>query len=246
MAAYLGLWSFKAAFFFPRAGRDGQSHMVRGWAQDMLRALNVRLAVTGEPAKRQIVFVANHVSWIDIPALDAVAPARFVAKSDIRGWPVLGWLSARTGTLFVERHKRRDAARVNQEISSALKSGDRVAVFPESTTGDGTSLYKFHASLLQPAIDANVPLQPLALRYPGRDSSSNTRIAFTGDITFMQSLAIALGEPVIQAEVIFLEPIEIAGRSRHELARLTQQAIARALHLPCRDRGPGTRGGLPA
>ena len=122
--------------------------------------------VSGTPRPGATLLLANHISWLDIVAIHAVAPqARFVSKADVLAWPLLGWLIKGAGTLFIERERKRDALRVLHQVAEALKAGDTVAVFPEGTTGDGATLLPFHANLLQAAIATGTPVQRVALRY---------------------------------------------------------------------------------
>src|SRR5688500_4470388 len=139
---------------YPHLDQHAQWRMAQRWSAGLLAILCIRIRYQGTvpPAEAQrVMLAANHVSWLDVYSIITVCPARFVAKSEIRGWPLLGWLSRNAGTLFIERSKRSDTARINEHIGNALTAGDRVAVFPEGTTGDGTELRHFHASLLQPA-----------------------------------------------------------------------------------------------
>ncbi|MEO6430528.1 MAG: lysophospholipid acyltransferase family protein, partial [Nitrosospira sp.] len=153
---------------YPHLGQSAQRRMAQNWCAGLLAILCIRLRCRGTPPgaeTQRVMLAANHVSWVDVHALIAVCPARFVAKAEIRDWPLFGWLSRNVGTLFIERTKRRDTARINEHIGDALTIGDRVAVFPEGTTSDGTLLRHFHASLLQPAIMVAALVYPVAIRY---------------------------------------------------------------------------------
>jgi len=111
------------------------------WSRGLLRAIGVHLVVDGDFRAGANLLVANHVSWLDIAAVHAVCPrARFVSKSDVRHWPLLGWLIGAVGTLFIERERKRDALRVVHQVADALKSGQTVAVFPE-TRGKTLAVY---------------------------------------------------------------------------------------------------------
>ncbi len=207
--------------------------MACNWAQKFLRILKVELCPGGTLpvcGPQGIVFVANHISWLDIMVILAVYPVHFVAKAEISTWPILGRLCRNAGTLFIEREKRGDTLRINQQISSTLKDGRSVVIFPEGTTGDGDVLQHFHASLLQPAVTAETLLYPVAIRYRNRDGSRNSSVAYVS-VTILQSLIQILTEPEIQVELIFREPIPGAGRNRRELARLAEKAIAQTLSL---------------
>ncbi len=190
------------------------------------------------------MLAANHVSWLDVYSLISVCPARFVAKSEIRNWPLLGWLSQNAGTLFIERTKRSDTARINQDISNALTIGDRVAVFPEGTTSDGTALRHFHASLLQPAVAAETLLYPVAIRYHDMAGHISNAAAYV-NVSLLESLQQILRQSWIEVELIFADPVNSNGKNRRELARFAEQAIASALSLPVPHKAPGKPSGLP-
>lgn len=223
--------------------------LTQEWSRSLLALLGVRLEILGNPpdaASRNVLLVSNHVSWLDIYLLNSVRPLRFVSKAEVRTWPVVGWLAVFTGTLFLERGKRRDTARVNDAVSSALASGDCVAFFPEGTTTDGTHLKPFLSSLLQAAVNAESTLQPVALRYLLPDGCADMAAAYYGDMSMMDSLRNILARKKIRAELIFLEPISTGGKHRRELARQAEQAISSALHPAGPRTKPGTAGDPPA
>lgn len=239
----------RAAVLLPLAGPQRRIEMIRDWAARILKILAVDLVVTGHApglSERGGLFVANHVSWLDIYLLNAARPVRFVSKSEVRDWPVIGWLAEKTGTLFIRRSRRHDTARINSEVTAALKQGDCVALFPEGTTSDGSVLRPFHTSLLQPAIDAGARLWPVAIRYRNRDGSASTAAPYIDDMSFGASLRRILAQPEVVAEMEYLEPLAVQGRSRRELAVLAEAAIASALSLAAPGRAPGKPGGLPA
>jgi len=224
----------KAALLFPLVGRARRAELIRRWSARVLVILNVRLSVKGEvpdPSVAGVMFVANHISWLDIYLLDAVCPVRFVSKAEVRAWPVIGWLAVRIGTLFIERARRHDTARAGREVVDALRQGDCVAVFPEGTTSNGTLLRPFHASLLQSAITSGARLWPVAIRYMHRDGTANVSPAYVDDMSFGDSLFRILNAPNIEAETTYLEPLPVQGRSRRELAAQAEKAIANALNL---------------
>lgn len=226
---------------FPCSGKARRQKMVRRWSGKLLKILNVSLSVSGKPPEGESLLVANHISWLDIYLINTVCPPRFVAKSEIRKWPVVGWLSEKTGVLFVEREKRSDASRVNQAISDAIASGDLVAIFPEGTTSDGSRVLSFRAPLLEPVLKSNANLHPAAIRYVTSNGEVDTRVAYAGDTSFGQSLWTILGQDTVRAEIIFAEAIEASGKNRKELARHAEGVIAEALNLP----RPGTIPGTP-
>jgi 1-acyl-sn-glycerol-3-phosphate acyltransferase len=236
------------AFVFPHSSKSRRALIVRRWSVTVLDILNVRINIKGDwQAAKPVnsMLAANHVSWLDIFILYARYDLRFVAKSEMRAWPVIGWLSMKVDTLFIERVKRRDTARINQKISQALREGDCIAVFPEGTTSDGTYLQAFHTSLLEPVVISQGALYPLALRYCDRNGVVNTEAAYVEETTLMGSLLKILAQQEICAELIFAKPIPAQGKNRRELARAAEAAIASLLNLSVRHRKPGTTGGFP-
>lgn len=232
---------------YPHLSQSAQKHMAQNWSAGLLAILCIRLRYSGIPPPtgvQRVMLAANHVSWLDVYSLIAVCPARFVAKSEIRNWPLLGWLSQNAGTLFIERTKRSDTARINQDINNALTIGDRVAVFPEGTTSDGTVLRHFHASLLQPAVIAETLLCPVAIRYHDTTGQISKAAAYV-DVSLLQSLQQILRQPWLEVELIFADPVNSSGKNRRELARFAEHAIASALSLPVPHKTPGKPSGLP-
>lgn len=222
-----GLWT--AAVHFPFYPVPRRRKAVRDWSRKLLRITGVRLHVEGElPAANAgpVMLVANHVSWLDIFVINAVLPVRFVAKSEIRGWPAIGWLSAKTGTLFIERARRRDTMRINREIADAMTGGDVVAVFPEGTTTDGSQVMRFHGALLQPALMAGARVHPAALRFEHDDGGLCVAAAYDGDKSLWQSMLAIVAQPALHARLCFLTPLTSGTGHRRELAAAAQQLIA--------------------
>jgi 1-acyl-sn-glycerol-3-phosphate acyltransferase len=199
----------------------------------MLAAVAVDVEVRGARPllAGPVLLVANHVSWLDVQALGAVLGTRFVAKTEVRAWPIVGTLAARFGTLFIRRGHRRDAHRTKNAIAKLLVTGERVVVFPEGTTTDGTRIAPFHAALLQAAVDAAIPVQPVAIRYRDADGGPTDAAAFIDDMTFADSLARVLARPRLVAELTFGAPIWAADKSRREIAARCCEIIAATLGL---------------
>jgi len=197
----------------------------------MLDAVGVDVRVRGvRPLLAgPVLMVANHVSWIDIQALGTVGGARFVAKSEVRDWPIVGTMAARLGTVFLRRNHRRDAMRVKNLLAELLVTGERIVVFPEGTTTDGRQLGPFYAALLQAAVDAAIPVQPVAIRHVEPDGTTCAAAAFVDDMDFMTSLGRVLERPRITTELVFGPPIWAADKTRRELAARCRAFIADAL-----------------
>ncbi len=175
------------------------------------------------------LIVANHVSWLDMYALSAVAGARFVAKSEVRGWPFFGTIALRFDTLFIVRGSYRDAARMRTEVARALGEGARVVVFPEGTTTDGTTLGRFHPALFQSAIDARAPVQPVAIRYRDGRGDPSPAPVFVGDTTVLASVARVIREPALSVELTFGPALSPLGVTRKVLAERSRRWIGEQL-----------------
>jgi len=212
---------------------------VRRFSRQLLVILGVRLTVSGEPpraADAPAMLVANHVSWLDIFAINAAHAMRFVAKSEIRRWPLIGWLCAQGGTLFIERAQRRHTLNINAQIVAGLKAGDTFAVFPEGAITSGDVVLPFHASLLQPALACNARLFPVAVRYTRADGSLCFEADYEGAKTLLDSLRLILTQPVIHVHLQFLPPLACDARHRRDLADDAAAQIAAALNLPAPQR----------
>ena len=159
------------------------------WSRQLLEILAIRLDASFHGAMQGNLIVANHISWLDIFALNATRPMAFVAKSEVRHWPLAGWLAIHTDTIFLQREKRADTRMVNDKITALLASGRDVAVFPEGTTTDGTTLLPFHGALLQPAVDSNRPIQPISIAYFDRHGNRSLAAAYAGTTTMAECMA---------------------------------------------------------
>lgn len=231
--------AFAVAWVYPALGSAAQGRFMRWWSQGLLRLLKVQHHVSGQPAATRApacLLVANHVSWLDIFVINALSPACFVAKSEVNGWPVLGWLVQRAGTLFIRRAVRSDTVHVNERMAGLLQQGSAVGVFAQGTSATPEKPVHFHAPLLQSAVIAGARVQPIAIFYHNQQGSRHDAAAFVNDITFMQSLWQIVRNPGIQVTVTYLPPIDASGQDRRALALLTQQAVNATLnqHLQAR------------
>ncbi|RYE92968.1 MAG: 1-acyl-sn-glycerol-3-phosphate acyltransferase, partial [Oxalobacteraceae bacterium] len=177
------------ALVFPWAGARLRERLVRGWSARLLAICRVRVEhMAGAAPLTHALIVSNHISWLDIFVINALHPCRFVAKAEIRAWPVLGWLVAQAGTVFIARGNRRDLRHIFKGLVDALGQGQRVAFFPEGTTASQGQLLPFHANLLEAAIDARVPVQPYALAYVDVHGGWHAAVDYTGETTFVDSI----------------------------------------------------------
>ena len=196
------------------------------------------------------MFVANHISWSDIHALNSVIPVRFIAKSDIKSWPVFGYLVRKSNTIFVERGKRQEAGRIVELTKLSLSAGDNVCFFPEGTTTDGAGtdgtvtdgtginsrglqdkpVLPFKSSVLQAAIDASAQIWPVAIRYCHPDGSINTQMAYAGNTTLIESMQSVLKQKNPSVALHFLTPIQASEKNRRDLSNAAYDAIVTKLN----------------
>ena len=204
------------AWRFPRLSPDQQQARVQAWALGLLARAGIALEVHGTPpVQGPVLLVANHLSWLDIPVMHAARYCRFISKSDVKAWPIVGALATAAGTLYIERSSRRDALRVVHRMHEALQASEVLAVFPEGTTGDGRTLLPFHANLLQAALSADVPVQPVGLRFVDRRTGATSHApSYVGDETLVGSIWRTLAAPPITAVVNFGTPEHAQGRDR--------------------------------
>ena len=230
-------------FMFPKLDAHARRARIRSWSRRLLHLMSIDIRMTGTLGHPNVIVVANHVSWLDIFALHAAGPVRFIAKAEIARWPVLGRLVAGVGTLFIERERRHDTHRVNQEVAKALAAGDIVAVFPEGTTTDGSTLLPFKGSLLQPIVDAAGSVQPVAIRYRTPDGARSTAPAYDEGVTFVASFWRLCGEARLVVDIVAGTPLPATGKHRRELAREAEETIRSALDAPWSGSAPGRHGG---
>lgn len=190
--------------------------------------LGLRVTVVGRPVAGGALYVANHISWLDIPAIGGATPARFIAKSEIAGWSLIGQLAKVGGSVFVAREKRSEARVQANAVTAALRGSRPVVLFAEAGTGDGLTLVPFRASLFAAANEAGAIVQPVAVDYGARAAE----IAWPDGASFSTELKRMLNRPApIQVTLRFLAPLDGAKIGRKLLAVETHTAVAGALGL---------------
>jgi len=199
------------------------------WNAGLLAVLDLQVDARGQ-AQHGALIVSNHVSWLDIPVIVAHAETRFVSKSEVARWPVAGWLANAAGTFYIERGRHAMRPLLDRLVPF-LRDGGTVTIFPEGTTTDGASVGHFHARMFAAAIEAGVPVQPVALRFaPNADGQDLA--PFVGDDDLASHiLRLLRSRGGISVSLQWLDPIPSFGQDRDTLAFLAQQAIAKALDL---------------
>lgn len=214
---------------------DLASKVATQWLGLVARSLGIRVKTYGEALPQKTLFVANHISWLDIVILGNLVPAHFLSKHEVSSMPLIGWLATRAGTLYIKRGCSNSASDASSEISAALNEQHNAIVFAEGTTTDG-NVRKFHSRMMQGAIDAQAMVQPVAIFYPLTNPATNAieinpASLFYGDITIGQSFDIITRAPAIDVEVHFLQPIDSTGKKRDEIAQHAYEEVVEAIRL---------------
>lgn len=228
VAVHLAAGCATSAWLYPLLPRAARRAVRQAWARDLLRILNVRLRVQSPPPAAGRLLVANHVSWLDAVALNALRPGAIVAKAETRRWPLLGAMLAANETLFVERRPARSLLAVNAEIAARLARGELVAVFPEGTTTGGDTVRPFRPALFEPAARGAHPVQALALRYRDAAGRPCREAAYVDQMSLWQSLRAIAALPGVTLEVQACGAPQISA-GRRDAARRAHAAVQRSV-----------------
>jgi len=239
------------SIIFPWLSKPERDARKRRWSKKLLAILHVSVRERSAPENlpERCMLVVNHISWLDIFVINARSPATFIAKSEIRDWPFVGWLCTLVGTLYIERGRPSAARKASATIVAELERGTLIAVFPEGITTFGRSLEPFHAALFQPALDAGATLQPMALRYLDATGRHTDAAGYVGETSLMESVWSIVSTRRMVVDLALLAPVPVRGQTRRSLAEKTQAAIAAALDVPAPNRphshrkGPETHAG---
>jgi 1-acyl-sn-glycerol-3-phosphate acyltransferase len=184
----------------------------------------IRIKVTGSPVEGAVLFVANHISWLDIPVLHSACAMGFVGKAEIERWPIFRYIARTGGTIFHQRGSHDSAADVSSVMEQRLRQDRAVAIFPEGGIKPGSSVRVFHARMFRSAVDVGCPVQPIMVRYM-RDGKRDDDISFRKDESMMKNFGRLLARPGAQAEVKFLPPMSAAEQPRRALADTARAVI---------------------
>ncbi len=241
------------ALGFPLVSHATRQRVIRWWSRRVLAicGVSVRMLWPSRGTQRDphvaaskvmaaamcpgggAMLVMNHISWLDIHVVHSQRPARFIAKAEIARWPILGYLTDRTGTIFIERGRRHAVRQVNHRAAQLLRDGELVAMFPEGTTSDGDRLLPFHVNLIQSAIDARAPIVVAGLRYLDARGLPTSAASYVGDINLLQSIVRLIRMGPITAELHLIDAIDVfdggVTATRHQLGQRARALIAEAL-----------------
>jgi len=223
------------AVALPLRGPTGRERTLRAWYRVLLWALRIELEVTGGDRFAApgvgVLVVSNHMSWLDMVALGAVQPLRMVAKSEVRGWPVVGPLARLVGTVFVDRERLSTLPRTVEAVSGALAGGAAIGAFPEGTTWCGLSSGRFRPAVFQAAVDTATVVRPVALRYRLAGAGPTTVASFVGSTTLWEAVMRVAGVRGLVVDVRLLPLLLAVGADRRALATRAEAAVI-AVTLP--------------
>jgi 1-acyl-sn-glycerol-3-phosphate acyltransferase len=218
---------------FPVLRPGGRRVMVLRMSRLLMLICGVRVLQHGQAVQdRSVLYVSNHISWLDIFVLNSVRCTSFIAKSDIRRWPVIGWLVAGAGTVFIERGQRRAIQVVSQQMAVCFERGDAVGLFPEGTTSTGLDVQPFHASLFETAISLNVDIQPVALVFEQKGQRSE-RFAFVGEQSLVGNIWVLLSARHVSVHCHFLDVMPAQSCTQWGRSQTAQNAREQIRAIVC-------------
>ncbi|MGP5437617.1 lysophospholipid acyltransferase family protein [Psychrobacter alimentarius] len=213
---------------FKQPPRETLPRYIQTFCRKMAGSFGVEVVAVEPVQQLHGLWVSNHVSWMDIPVVGTLSPAFFLSKAEIGDWPIFGKLAHAAGTVFIERGSG-DAGSVATQIASFLTEGFSVIFFPEATTTDGKKVKRIHGTLLQAAIDADVPVRPLVIAYVNKDGTLSDALPYYGKLTMKQSLKKVLDSKDVTAYVLPLELIDPKGLNKSQLTNLLQARMQEGL-----------------
>lgn len=222
------------SFIFPFQSRRDKDRKIQEWSARLLKILNIELVVQGAnlPQQAPYLIASNHISWLDIHVINAFQPIRFVAKAEVEGWPVFGWMAKQLGTVFIRRDNARHAREVVGQMAEALKTGP-ICIFPEGTSTAGATVLPFKPNLFESAILAQKPVFPLAIQYLSKVTGERSESpAFIGEMGLLESMSNTIKNRCLIAKITILEPYLNGPNDtpdRKNLANDCQEAIAKTL-----------------
>ena len=231
---------------FPDARRRARRAIFRSWSRTFLRILKVQIEVTGERPPEPVLLISNHLSYLDIMVLATEVPARFVAKAEIRGWPVAGWICRSASTIFIDRDLRRDVVRAGALIRHAIDGNDSVVLFPEGTSTHGHRVAEFKTALLAPAAAAQLAVYTSTIGYStnGNDPPAHDAVCWWGGAPFAPHFLHLLTLDAVSARLAFGDT-EHRHADRKQLAQLLHSDVV-SRFLPVVDHDPADPWATPS
>ena len=193
------------------------------WCAVLLPRIGVRIEVEGALPSEGLL-VSNHLGYLDILVYSAVASCGFVAKKEVRSWPIYGWMASMGGTVFIDRERASDTLRASEELRSAIANKALMMLFPEGTSTDGAQVLPFRPALFEAPVRAGVPIAAAYLRYSAEGGSVERQVCYWGDMTFGPHLLGLLQLRTITAHIAIASEGKIYS-DRKDAATTTQRLV---------------------
>ncbi len=222
------------SFIFPFLDRRNKDRKIQEWSKHLLKIFHIELLVQGAGLLKHAphLIASNHISWLDIHVINAFRPIRFVAKSEVAGWPIFGWMAQQLGTVFIRRDSARHARQVVGQMAEVLKT-ESICIFPEGTSTVGATVLPFKPNLFESAIVTQTLVFPLAIQYLSKVTGERSESpAFIGDMGLLESMANTIKNRSLVAKITILEPYISSPQNtpdRKNVAHYCQDSIAKAL-----------------
>ncbi|KGQ70667.1 hypothetical protein A1D23_02650 [Chelonobacter oris] len=233
IAYFLMSGVFQMLLLFPRCTAEQKLARIQRWSQQILHVFNIKVNAHNVPPLSQTkstMFICNHISWLDIFAINAVLPGQFIAKEDVRKWPIIGYLAAQADTVFVSRQRGNAGTQGKVDgVASALRNGAQITLFPEGTSTNGEQVLPFKSSFFQAAIDGDAKVWPVLCFYPAEHGGSNETMAYYGDVSLWRSLKDLAAQKSAVIELTFYQAIDTVGKERRDLADQTYMILSSEL-----------------
>lgn len=200
--------------------REDRADWLHRFCARAVRGMGIEIKVSGSFPERGSV-ISNHLSYLDIVVYAAVHPCVFVSKAEVEGWPVVGWMTTMSGTVYVARGHGGSAMKAREGMQAAVNAGLPVVFFPEGTTSNGSGLLKFHSGLLAQAIEGGAPVTAACIRYGflednGPNASISDDVCYWGDRNMVGHIFTFLGLRGVSAEVRFADgPVKFSSDVLH-------------------------------
>ena len=226
-----GIWTL--LIIFPFINNDHRKTHIQQWSSRLLRIFGIELQIINSHVlpSGSYLLSSNHISWMDIHAINAFKPIRFVAKSEVEKWPIFGWMAKQLGTVFIKRNSAKHAHLVVNEMSRVLKH-ESICIFPEGTSTNGEAVRPFKSNLFEPAIVADIPVCSLAIRYKSKHTGERSEApAFIGDMGLLESMSNILKNRNLVVQLTFFPPIECPPAQSYDRKWLASQSFEQISHF---------------
>jgi len=207
---------------------DNGKKIIQWWHKRATNILGLNITQQGTNSNITCLMVANHISFLDIMVIASLSPVTFLAKSTLRYWPMVGFITRHVGTIFIRRKNMRAAYTVISSLTKALSKEQSIAIFPEGTTTIGETVNKFHTSLFQSALNARKPIQPVALGYQ-KNGKLDKMVTYINNDIFIFSLLKIMAQPKTNVKITFCDLIHSENMSRANLALISHKLINKAI-----------------